>query len=173
MNGTVDETRNEMETETEKMDKQLLEIIYLYSEILGRMLRRLRKGQLCKSQDEFGGMCGVSQHTISNIERMKMFRRFRMIHLVRIAYTVGVFPSDILRRVEMDMIKEYPELMKPFFRKKKYYERTRRRWFKEAGSPMTKLMEAMYLLIRLLNTKKPSQIRDEDLESIRTILGRH
>ncbi|MEE3467160.1 MAG: helix-turn-helix transcriptional regulator [Eubacterium sp.] len=149
------------------------QVIGEYSSCMSGRLRRYRVKRLGKSQLEFGEQCHLSQRMISYIENTQMFSHFGMVHLILIAYGIGVFPSDILRRVEMELLDKNPKLMRRFFRNRKVYEKTRKRWTGQLEAIPAKLLEALYQIIGLLKSKNITEMEDEDLDPIRNLLGKH
>ena len=148
-------------------------VIHEYSRCMASRLRRYRVQQLGMTQMEFGERCLLSQRMISYIERMEDFQHFGMIQLICIAFGAGVFPSDILRQVELELLDKKPSLMRRFFRKRKAYERTRKQWTGKVDSIPAKLLEALFRIIWILNSKKPGEMNNEDLDMIRKLLRKH
>ena len=147
------------------------EVIVGCASCMGDLLKRIRTRKLNMSQLAFGNQCGISQRMISYMERMDSFRHFSMIQLFRVAYGIGVLPSDLLNYVESVMTEKEPKLMRPFYKNRHFYERLRRRWMMHNDANSTRLFEALRETLELFRKERPSDISDEDIEEIRRILG--
>lgn len=158
----------------EQMEKEtdIDQVIIGSSDCMGALLRRIRRQKLKLSQNDFGDRCGISQRMISYMERAGAFHHFGLAQLFRVAYGIGVLPSDLLNYVESSMVEENPELMRPFFAKRRYYERLRRRWMTGENANSARLFEALRETLVLLQNARPSDISDEDIVTIRRILDR-
>ena len=151
-------------------EEAFLRVISGCAGCMGGLVKRIRKNKLNLSQLDFGNLCGISQRMISYMERMDNFHHFGMTHLFRIAYGIGVLPSDLLRYVESVMAVEEPSVMRPFFRNRRYYETMRKKWMDKVDANSARLFEALREMLVRFQSVNPGDISDEDMESIRRIL---
>ncbi len=142
----------------------------LYSRAVGHAVRLMRKKMYKESQKSFGNFCGVSQKTMSNWERTEDFKNFSLRSLFDLAWTVGVYPSDILRYVEAYLEEKYPGRFDRFKLKRRLSMSVRERWMKDENIRVCTLFELLHMTIDILGNKKPEEITEEDLMVLRMIL---
>jgi len=155
----------------QKSNEEMLDLaVNLFSVYLAEFVKWCRVTQIQVSQFEFAELCNLSQRMISYIEHAVGFSHFDMISLIRVACGIGVLPSDIFRKVELDLLEDHPEVMHLFLRNRKIHEEMLKKWTGPLEAMPARLLEILVMVIQLLNSSLTTEIRDEDLDPIRKML---
>ena len=141
-----------------------------YSRAVGHAVRLMRKKMFKGSQKSFGEMIGVSQKTMSNWERTEDFKNFDLRSLFDLSWSIGAFPSDILRYVEAYLDEKYPGVYDRFKKGRQFSDMARKRWLKDDSYRACTLFEMLKGILLILSEKTPEEITDEDLKELRMIL---
>ncbi len=152
------------------MYSRKMEARLIYSRTLGQVVKTLRKRVFRRTQKRFGKLCGVSQKTLSNWENMKDFSNFNVRSLFGFSWSIGAYPSEVLRFVEAIIEDKYPGKLNRFRENRKFSKMVYRRWKKDEDSRACVVIEVFYMILNLLYEKRPEEITEEDLGKIRIIL---